>query len=242
MQDLKTWSKTHKKWVDAFVLEMRALDVPGSVIGDQLTTVYTHCQETGETPEAAFGDAENYAHSLGYAPKEDTTSYARLILPSLVTLLAMFVFNYAISALANEHNFMLNWAVAAAWGVTAVLIASLVFIPFKVLAGNPYVLIGYAVACSMLGVAGVLFSRFDWKLIVDTPPTPVAVVSGVVMVAVAFMGSRAILIEENEPVTSPLDSEEKKQKERRNANRLGVLAAWILPIYSAISAIITLAF
>ena len=115
MQNLKTWTKIHKRWTDDFILELRDLGVPGSVIGDQLTTVYSHCLEAGETPEIAFGQAEEYARSLGYVSTHDTGKYARLLMPSLVTLLAMFIFNDAVSALAEGHHFMLNWAVVTTW-------------------------------------------------------------------------------------------------------------------------------
>lgn len=242
MQDLKTWSKTHKKWVDAFVLEMRTLEAPGSAIGDQLLTVHSHCAETGEEPETSFVHPVEYARSLGYSPKTDTGEYARMLAPSLITLLAMFVFNYAISAIANEHNFMLNWAVLIAWGMCAVLAIILALIPYRILAGKTAFFMGIAIITSMLGIAGVLFSRFDWKLIVDIPALPVAIVSGIVMILAALVATRQILAEQDDIVTTPLQTEEEKQQDKRKGNAFGVAAAWILPVYSAISAIITLAF
>lgn len=242
MQDLKTWSKTHKQWVDKFVIELRTLEVPGPAIGDQLTTVYSHCQETGETPEAAFGDAEKYARSLGYEPKTDTGQYAPIVLPSLVTLLGMFIFDYAISAIANEHNFMLNWAVVLVWSLAALLVISLMFIPYRVLAGKPAVFMGFALCGSVLGIAGALFSRFDWKLIVDTNPLPVAIVSGLVMLVSAGFATRVLFKSQDDIVAGPLQSEEDVAQERRKAKRFGLITAWILPVFAFVSAVITIAF
>jgi len=51
-------------WREAFVLELRGLDVPGTRIGDALAEVDVHCAETGQHPAAAFGDPATYAADL----------------------------------------------------------------------------------------------------------------------------------------------------------------------------------
>ena len=51
-------------WREAFVLELRALDVAGARIGDALAEVDAHCAETGQPPEASFGEPEAYAADL----------------------------------------------------------------------------------------------------------------------------------------------------------------------------------
>ena len=49
------------QWRDKLVLELRSGDVPGAVIGEILAEVEAHLQESGESPEVAFGDARTYA-------------------------------------------------------------------------------------------------------------------------------------------------------------------------------------
>ncbi len=55
------------RWVDAFVVELRLLEVPGPLIGDHLATVEEHLAETGEDVHEAFGDPRGYARALGPA-------------------------------------------------------------------------------------------------------------------------------------------------------------------------------
>ncbi len=52
------------RWVDAFVIELRLLEVPGPAIGDHLATVEEHLRETGEGVLVAFGDPRRYARDL----------------------------------------------------------------------------------------------------------------------------------------------------------------------------------
>lgn len=49
------------QWRDKLVLELRSRDVPGAAIGEILAEVEAHLQESGESPEVAFGDARTYA-------------------------------------------------------------------------------------------------------------------------------------------------------------------------------------
>ncbi|MHA7134024.1 hypothetical protein [Oerskovia turbata] len=53
-----------EKWADAFVVELRLLDVPGDTLGAALAEVESHCAESGESAAEAFGDPVAYAHSL----------------------------------------------------------------------------------------------------------------------------------------------------------------------------------
>ncbi|GAA3208283.1 hypothetical protein ACFP63_12055 [Oerskovia jenensis] len=53
-----------EKWAEAFVIELRLLDVPGDVLGAALAEVESHCVESGETAADAFGDPVAYAHDL----------------------------------------------------------------------------------------------------------------------------------------------------------------------------------
>jgi len=49
------------EWRDRAIIELRMKDVPGDDIGEILTEVETHVQETGESPNDAFGDPATYA-------------------------------------------------------------------------------------------------------------------------------------------------------------------------------------
>lgn len=241
MSDLKTWSKTNKDWTDDFILELRALEAPGYAIGDQLTTVYAHCQETGETPQEAFGNARQYAQSLGYAAPTSRLDLAAIVTPSLLTLLAMFVFNYGISALANNHPYMLNAGVIACWGAAALLVLCLAIIPYRVLVHNLWILVAGAVLAAALGIGGAIISRMDWPLIINTDPVPVIIGSALLMLIGASLATRVVLKDsDQEAIVNPLDSPAEQIKANRKTRLVGVLGCWILPIYAALSALIWL--
>lgn len=59
-------------WRDKATLELRTKNVPGDQIGDILTEVETHLDETGESPEDAFGEPGAYVSErldgVGMAP------------------------------------------------------------------------------------------------------------------------------------------------------------------------------
>jgi len=69
-QVLGRWSS----WRDKAILELRMKNVPGHEIGEILSEVETHVEETGETPDDAFGDPVIYAReraaSIEVAPND----------------------------------------------------------------------------------------------------------------------------------------------------------------------------
>ncbi len=62
-----TTPTTAAEWQRRFVSELRAKDVPGTVIGDALAEVDAHCADSGQRPLDAFGDPETYAASVAGA-------------------------------------------------------------------------------------------------------------------------------------------------------------------------------
>lgn len=54
----------HSLWREAFVVELRRLDVTGDRIGSALAEVNAHCADSGETPRQAFGEPAAYARAL----------------------------------------------------------------------------------------------------------------------------------------------------------------------------------
>lgn len=50
-----------RRWRDDFVVGLQLRDVEPEVIADQLKLVQTHCAESGEAAQEAFGDPTAYA-------------------------------------------------------------------------------------------------------------------------------------------------------------------------------------
>lgn len=55
------------QWYEDLVLELRLRDIRGEAIGDAVAAARSHCDDSGETPVAAFGDAREYGRSLEFS-------------------------------------------------------------------------------------------------------------------------------------------------------------------------------
>ncbi|MBT9255946.1 hypothetical protein KMZ32_10710 [Phycicoccus sp. MAQZ13P-2] len=88
-------------WVDAFVVELRLLGVPGETIGDHLVVVDTHLRESGEAVREAFGDPRGYARSL--APSGGTSAGVDgdTVLMAVLGLLGVVLVPLALGALLD---------------------------------------------------------------------------------------------------------------------------------------------
>lgn len=55
-------------WRNRLIQELRRWEVPGGKIGDILLETDYHLKDTGESPEAAFGDPREYARRRASMP------------------------------------------------------------------------------------------------------------------------------------------------------------------------------
>lgn len=80
-----------RQWAGDFIVELRLHGVSGGDIGAALAEVDSHCAESGESGAEAFGDAGEYARSLGLPETEEqaTAAVLRRTLPTLVQLAGM---------------------------------------------------------------------------------------------------------------------------------------------------------
>jgi hypothetical protein len=83
-------------WAETFILELRLLGVRGSHIGAALSEVESHCAESGEGAQEAFGGAAEYARNLGLRVVEDVSPGALLhsVRPIMVQIVGMFLLNW----------------------------------------------------------------------------------------------------------------------------------------------------
>jgi hypothetical protein len=84
-----------QKWAASFILELRLLDIEGSRIGAALSEVESHCSDSGQSAQQAFGDPVDYARSLQLpTPAADSTRAGlRLVEPMVVQVLGMLMLN-----------------------------------------------------------------------------------------------------------------------------------------------------
>jgi hypothetical protein len=83
-------------WAETFILELRLLGVRGSHIGAALSEVESHCAESGEGAQEAFGGAAEYARNLGLRVVDDVSPGALLhsLRPIMVQIVGMFLLNW----------------------------------------------------------------------------------------------------------------------------------------------------
>lgn len=86
-------------WADAFVLELRLRDVHGTVIGDALAEVDSHCADSGEGARETFGDPVAYARSLDLPQMPDAGWHG--LVPVLVPVVVQLAGMYAVASSAG---------------------------------------------------------------------------------------------------------------------------------------------
>lgn len=114
-----------RRWAGDFIVELRLRGVSGPDIGAALAEVDSHCAESGESGADAFGDAAEYARSLGL-PETDqqaTTAVLRRTLPTLVQLAGMLGVVTAAPALAAGEAM----SVSAGALVSALVLVAVIF-------------------------------------------------------------------------------------------------------------------
>ncbi len=115
-----TGSALPKKWAEDVVVELRLRGVSGRDIGDALTHVESYCQDSGESPDEAFGPAADYARSLPFAPSRlDDVSAGRMIrvgVPSFIGLVGMLLTLSTVDAwrASGSVRFTAGWLVLVA--------------------------------------------------------------------------------------------------------------------------------
>jgi hypothetical protein len=80
-------------WAESFCLELRLLGVEGARIGAALSEVESHCSESGQSAQLAFGTPVEYALSLRLPVDGDHSPRAvlRFLIPVSVQVLGMFL-------------------------------------------------------------------------------------------------------------------------------------------------------
>src|SRR5665648_556693 len=105
------------EWAEAMLLELRLLGVDGARIGAALAEVDSHCVESGQSAEDAFGGPVAYARRLELPAEDDVSPRAliRSAVPTLVQVLGMLLLLPSFAA----------WREDTAMEVTAGMLVSL---------------------------------------------------------------------------------------------------------------------
>jgi hypothetical protein len=89
-----------ENWAESFVVELRLIGIQGTRIGDALSEVESHCGESAQSAQQAFGDPAVYARSLPLPIHTDTSPRAllRSVSPTVLQVLGMLMLLWGFAA------------------------------------------------------------------------------------------------------------------------------------------------
>lgn len=228
------WQKENKRWVDPFSFELRMRNVPGSEVGQQLETVYSHCVDSGETPEEAFGKPVEYARSLELGHDEKARERMRDYLPSLLALVLFLVFSQAVDALGRDGAFQVNDLMLFSWGAVCVISCLMIIFLKHIVEKISFHMAGMALV-GVLTALGVLSTPWNRPVLFEANPLLVIAITGVLIVAIAtFLTLKTLYGPDSEEVADiaiqyPTDSEHVNLKRTRGMKTLLIAIYWIIP-------------
>ncbi len=230
-----------EKWAESFIVELRLIGIEGSRIGAALSEVESHCNESGQSAQEAFGDPVEYARSLQLPVDDDPSTRATLrsMAPMVVQVAGMSMLNWGFEywlrgqQLEITAGHLVNASIAllgmaAITGVAEPMLRMAVYHP---------ILMWLALMASMaIFVISLIFlDVVIWRV---SAGLGLAAGGAVLMggTAWAVMRHRASGSEED-PVTSPFD-------DAGTPSRLGALVGavtiWMIPVGTVLLLAVTL--
>ncbi|MGW6004809.1 hypothetical protein ACWFNS_06560 [Oerskovia enterophila] len=237
-----------EKWAEAFVIELRLLDVAGDALGAALAEVESHCAESGEPAVAAFGDPVTYARSLDLpAQREGRWDAVAVLGPVGTQFVGLLVLGWGVASivLARREGGAAP-SVEVTFGMVALLVAFEVAIlvfyrhssaALRRVLGRPVV--SFVVLTALMTAFAVGAVLLDGVL-VTLPAWPVAVVGALVLVAGTvwslFQARRGTL---EDPILSPVRTagtiDEGPATRSPGERLLAASVTWIVPLFALAS-------
>jgi hypothetical protein len=89
-----------EEWAENLLLELRLLGVSGDRIGAALAEVESHCLDSSDNAQDAFGDPVEYARSLNLPVPTNSSGRARLrsVAPTMLQVVGMLVLLWSFTA------------------------------------------------------------------------------------------------------------------------------------------------
>ncbi|HLL69710.1 MAG TPA: hypothetical protein VK453_28950 [Micromonosporaceae bacterium] len=172
------------EWRDTFVVQAQLHQVSGRRIGEALAEIETHCADSGQSPDRAFGDPTRYAETLArdVAPAGSTTRRTPVWAAALLTFATLGGISCLLSGVeAVSHStrgaLTVGQIVTVTFGVIWVSFITAVFLR----PGAPKVTQRTGVATA-LGLPGMLLPQLLWKqVMVQVPGWPLLLAGGLLL-------------------------------------------------------------
>lgn len=226
-----------EEWAEAVLLELRLLGIDGTRIGAALAEVDSHCVQSGQRAEDAFGDPVAYARSLELPATDDTSPRALLsaTLPIVTQVIGMILLLWSFTDWREGRPLEITTGHLVVTAILLVQMAAVVRWPdpaLRTIVRRPVL----AWICLMAGIAAVagvyaLLTAVVWRL-----PAVAAIVTGaVVLVAgvVADLVRHRPTHRADDPVVAPLAPAARTASGQALARALGRLVTWQVPVATA---------
>ncbi|WP_336706327.1 hypothetical protein [Oerskovia sp. USHLN155] len=235
-----------EEWAEAFVIELRLLDVPGAALGAALAEVESHCAESGEPAAEAFGDPVAYARSLDLPVEPDGRwEVVKVLGPTSAQFLGLLLLGWGGSAvvLARRAGEVPSVDVTAGMLATIAVFgaAILLFYRFSSTVLRRGLERPVASFFALVGCMAVLVAvpvLLDGVL-VTLPASPVAVAGGLALTVGTVWGAvqarRGTL---DDPIVSPLPGEP-QEAPARGSRLLSATVTWVVPAFALASLALT---
>ncbi|WP_265522607.1 hypothetical protein [Oerskovia flava] len=224
-------------WTEAVLLELRIQGVSGTHVGEAIREVESHCAESGQSADEAFGDPVGYARSLGlpHSPAQSSAATVRAVLPTLVQLAGMFLVLWTVPALAAGDAVTITLGHVLAVVVLVAVNVALARWPEPVLRAvvRRPVLAALAIGG---GITAIVVPLLLLQAGLFSVPAAAAGCLGLVLLAVgvAVELSKGRRAESQDPVLWPLQDEESAERRRHESRRVGLLGVLLVPAWTVV--------
>lgn len=233
------------KWAATFTMELNIRQAAGEEIGAALAEVDSHCAESGETAQQAFGDPAEYAAQLDL-PSQSTPAQDRMwaVWPQMGQAAGMLAMLWAIGPFGRGEDVTLH---AGELGLLALVMVSIAVIAWqaqlvvRMVARRPLL----AVLCCAVPVAAMIASAALLRHPVVTLPAGWLVGVGVVVLLLATVWAVLCVRRLNTSegmIISPLEDESATHRRANSVRKAGYVPALMMPVFATLLALVMLTF
>lgn len=203
-----------EKWAEGFIVELHLLHIEGARIGAALSEVESHCSESGQSAQDAFGKPAEYARSLRLPVERDDWKRAMLVplAPVVVQVVGMLVFSWSMGAVGNGQQLVITTGNVIIWLLLLLAMTAMVLFFESVLRmavdhriwSGILLVFAWIASTATLVVALTYFDGVIWRGSAGWGLAAGATVlaGGVVWAVMRLRAHRPMAFEED-PITSP---------------------------------------
>lgn len=225
-------------WAEEFVLELRLRGVSGEDVGSALAEVESHCAESGEPVEEAFGPAADYARSLELpvSAQHSTHGLLRVVGPQAIQVIGLFALISAAVPLSDGDPMGVTLGIGLNAAIVVLLILLLAWkagAAVRNVARKPVVGVAVGIGFFAVMVASAVGLQQEilsvspwWGLVLGVG----CQVLGTVLSVLRVRGSR----ESEDVLTVPFEDEQEPGERRRQMRRAELAPAVLIPAFAVV--------